>query len=138
MTTYNKNILLFCGDDSQASNLCTDLINSYYDSEESKVKDMFNILFLSQHKSIEEFEEYKQINNNFFYLNYDTIPEFDEYDILRKLEMRAPTILAINKNTLNKKGKDGLAFFDIKDINMNIEKLDKVEKTKYENKILSE
>jgi len=28
VTTYNKNILLFCGDDGMATNLCTDLINS--------------------------------------------------------------------------------------------------------------
>lgn len=60
-------------------------------------------------------------------MNYDAIPEHDEYSILYKLEMKAPSILVINKNTLKKKGKDGLGFFDVKDINMNIDKLDKIE-----------
>jgi len=99
---------------------------------------MFNVLFLSQHKSIEEFEDYKNMNTEFFYLEYDAIPDTDEYDILYKLEMRAPSILVINKNTLKKKGRDGLNFFDIKDVNMNVEKIEKVEYTKFENKIISE
>lgn len=136
--TYNKNILLFCGDDSQASNLCTELIKLYHTNPESKVNEMFNVLFLSQHKSIEEFEDYKNMNPEFFYLEYEAIPDTDEYDILYKLEMRAPSILVINKNTLKKKGRDGLNFFDIKDVNMNVEKIEKVEYTKFENKIISE
>jgi len=44
--------------------------------------------------------------------------------------MNAPNILIINRNTLRKKGKEALTFFDIKDVNIDIEKMDKVEMKK--------
>jgi len=33
---------------------------------DSKIKNKFNILFLSQHESKEEFDEFKDINDQFF------------------------------------------------------------------------
>lgn len=63
---FNKNVLLFCGDNSDSSKLCIDLIEHFYQMQNSKVREQFNILFISKHTNIEEFNEFKENHESFF------------------------------------------------------------------------
>jgi len=41
--------------------------------------------------------------------------------------MKAPSVLVIQRNTLRKKAKDAITFFDLKDLKIDINNLEKVE-----------